>query len=355
MSYPVPDASNIPPLTGHSNYHKWALEVRAVAMCCGLWGAFTGANTAPTDADAAQLECIAECEMKAQGLILVTSSYLLREELMSLKIAATAATATAAAVTRDPSAQDMWDHLESRFQKKDAFSAFLDIRLFLRATLTDDGTLEAQLNKLTELRAAAATSGFTVEDWQFASIMLIALPQSYEHIKYTLLATDGVTTLNPAAVRSCILETEARHNTDPSTGGISLSAGNSNNNKKGKGKRPPKPPPGVGDCWHCGKPGHWANRCKEKPRQSNNQVAGPSNQKGRDKGPSNPNVATSTTFFSEQCESSDWSLYIFGAPENWLFDDGASDHYPTLIRFCQRFTRYCWSLHKDTCLNERRF
>ena len=248
----------VPSLTGQFNYYKWAPEVRDIAVRAELWGAFTGANTAPPGADVAQLEWIDDCEMQAQGLILMTSSFHIRLELKNLKIVATAATATSTAVTRDPTAKEMWDYLESKFKKRDGLSAAFDFRRLVRATLVDDGTLEAQLDKMTELRAAAAAGDATLEDWQFAAVILTALPQSYQHISESLLATGAATTLDPAVVRSRILEAEALRN--------------SNRNKKGKGKRPPKPPPGVGDCKHCGKPGHWANRCREKPKQGNNQV-----------------------------------------------------------------------------------
>ena len=317
MSTSTPDVTKVPTLTGQLNYREWSLEARAIAMLGAFWGAFDGTNIAPTGADAAQNERVADREMKAQGLVLKTVSHLLREELMNYKVVTTAATTTAAAVTRDPKAKDLWDYLETKFQKKDGISALIDFQLFLRATLTDDGTLEAQLNKLTELRTKAATSGFTVADWQFAAIMLMALPQSYTHIKDSFLTTGTITALDPTAVRSRILETEVRRNADPSANAISLSTKSPGN----KGKRPPKPPPGTGKCFHCGKPGHWANRCREKAKQDN-KSAGLSAPK-QDKGGTNLNVIATT---SEQCDSNDWSAYAFGAPENWLFDTGASDH-----------------------------
>lgn len=281
MSTTSPDITKTPFLTGRLNYREWSLEVEADAMLGAFWGAFDGTNTTPTGADAAQIERVVDREMKAQDLVLKTISHPLRKELMRYRPIVTTATATVAAVTRDPKAKDMWDYLESKFQKKDGLSALFDFQLLFRASFTDDGTLEAQLNELTKLRIRAAAGGFTVEDWQFAVIMLIALPQSYEHIKDSFLTTSTITALDPIVVYSRILEMEFCCIAHPSTNTISLSvkkSGNSNNKNKGKGKRPPKPPPGVGDCWHCGNPGHWANRCREKPK-GDNKVSSPSGWK----------------------------------------------------------------------------
>ena len=276
MSTTSPGITKTPFLTGRLNYREWSLEVQADAMLGAFWGAFDGTDTIPTGADAAQIGRVVDREMKAQDLVLKTISRPLRKELTRYRPIVTAATATVAAITRDPKAKDMWDYLESKFQKNDRVSALFDFQLLVRASFTDDGTLEAQLNEFTKLRIRAATGGFTVEDWQFAAIMLIALPQSYEYIKDSFLTTTTITALDPTAIRSRILEMEVRRITSPSTSAVSLSVkkpGNSGNNKnKGKGKRPPKPPPGMGDCWHCGKPGHWANRCREKPKGDNKRT-----------------------------------------------------------------------------------
>ena len=170
-----PDVTKIPSLASQLNNREWLLEVRAVAML----GAFDGIETAPSTADAAQIERVADRDMKAQGVLLSLKSVsrLLREELMKYKPIATAATTTIPAVTRDPEVKDVWDCPETKLQK-DGVSAPLDFQLFLSATPTDDGTVEAQLNKSTDLHTRAETRDFIVEGWQFASIMSVLASSS---------------------------------------------------------------------------------------------------------------------------------------------------------------------------------
>ena len=326
------DVTKVPILSGQLNYRAWSSEIEAVAMLGGFWGAFSKANDdACASSDAAIKDKGNKREMKAKGLILKTVSHHLRDELKSHNYMDSSA--SPATKIADPLAQHYWTYLAETYKTKDGVSALLDYQLLLQARFVDDGTLEAQLNKYTELRTNAANSSYSLLDWQFASMMLIALPQSFAHIKDTFLTTADVKTLDPTAVRSRVLETQNRRTNDPTANAISLSTkkpsgGGSGGKKQPKGTRPAKPPPSAKPCWHCNKKGHWANECPDKKTNASNANPSSSTTKDKDKGP-NLNVVTSVvaTTSSEQ-STSDWSayLYAFGSPESWLFDSGTSDH-----------------------------
>ena len=199
------NVTKIPILAGQLNYRAWSLEVEAVAMLGGFWGAFDNTNNAArSNTNATIKDRGNEREMKAKGLILKTVSHHLREQLKSHTFMDSASPPVKIS---EPLTQHYWTYLEKAYKKKDGVSALLDFQLLLKAAFVDDGTLEAQLNKFTELRTNAANSGFALSDWQFASMMLIALPQSYTHIRDSFLTTADVTALNPTSICSRILET----------------------------------------------------------------------------------------------------------------------------------------------------
>jgi hypothetical protein len=93
---------------------------------------------------------------------------------------------------KNVSAYHMWEHLKLKYALKDGISALLDYQKFIHSKLTDDGTLEDQLNRHSELRSRCITSGYQVQDWTYASLLLLALPELYLHIRDTFLTTNTV-------------------------------------------------------------------------------------------------------------------------------------------------------------------
>ena len=68
-----------------------------------------------------------------------------------------------------------------------------------------------QINTLSELRAQISTSGLKVDDSLHAIILLQSLPDSYQVVQQTLLATIDLSAITPAitaSIRSCILSEE---------------------------------------------------------------------------------------------------------------------------------------------------
>ena len=258
---------NIPVLQGQSNYREWSLEVRATAQLGGFWKAIIGTNTT-TSSDEEVRDRYEQREQKAMGLIMKTVSGVLKVELHDLTITTTATPAT----TREPTSQEMWNHLKAKFEKKDGVSAILDLGLLTQTKLVDDGTLETQLNFLQDVRSRCALNDIKFEDWQYAALVLLALPDTYKHITDSFLTTGSAKDLKPADVRTKILETEIRRNSDTTTSHANLISARTSAKSK-------KSPPGA--CHHCGEQGHWANRCPSKPKPSNATPSSSSNNSGK--------------------------------------------------------------------------
>ena len=347
--YLIPDLSKVSVLSRRSNYAEWSLETQGVTMISSFWDTFTSKNN--TLLYNPQINAATKCacnivEQKGHSLIIKTISQVLCQEITNYRVITTAATASTPAVTCTARAKDLWKYLETKYKKKVGISALLNFQLLIQAKLTDNGTLEAQLNKFTELWNNTTTSGYTFKDWQFTSLMLITLPQSFLHIKDSFLTMAEPSKLDPSAIHTCILECKTHHTNNPSANLLTTkkSTSRGGNQQKGKVKQcPPKLPPNAKPCWHCGKKGHWAANCMAKPTNNQNATS-PSNQKDEDKGP-NLNIVTTNIATT----SSDWSLYLFafGSPENWLFDTGASNH---MTPFGSDFIQGSYTVLMDSAL-----
>jgi hypothetical protein len=154
--------ATIEKLQGQADYRSWSLAVKALARFGNCWDAICGVDEAISNG-AADVAAFRARENKAIGLIDSTVIKTLQAELDELpKVPYTYTitptdTGTAAAVTetryREANARERWDHLRSRFEKKDGVSAILDYGKLIKMRLIDDGTLEQQLNAMQDLRS----------------------------------------------------------------------------------------------------------------------------------------------------------------------------------------------------------
>jgi hypothetical protein len=316
----------ISPLQGQTDYRKWSLDVKATAQLGGFWKAVLGMNST-TSTEASEIDKIEQREQKAVGLITRTVAENLKVELDEYRVPDSS---SGTIVLKEPTAQQLWEYLKTKFEKKDGVSALLDLKLLTETKLVDDGQLEAQLNNLQVIRSRCAMNDIRLEDWQYAAFILIKLPETYQHIADALLAKGSTKDLKPEDVRAKILETEIRRKADADPAAHSLSA------KPAAGK-PKKPPPGQ-ECFKCGKTGHWARRCRAKSKNKPN--AGPSDvQKGKQVD-SSLNVVENT-----DAESNSPLFCYFGAPESWLMDSGATDHMSPFGSDFKNYAVYAESRH----------
>ena len=180
------DLSKFPVLQGQQNYTDWAVEVESTAMLGGFWPVFIEVNTTTTNADAAELDKITQREWKACGLSIKTSSSVLRIKLKALQTGSPA---------KDYSAQQLWEHLHTKYQIQLGISTALDMQQLISFAFIDNGTLEAQLNQHQELRARCTLNKFTFEDGMYTTYVLLALPESYQAVKDSFFATNVIVTV----------------------------------------------------------------------------------------------------------------------------------------------------------------
>ena len=200
----------IPTLTGTRNYVQWAWSIEGTAQLGTFWSAYIGTNN-PLNNSVKQKDTCLQREMKALGLIKTTVNQAVASEIQSMPEVTQIANGTdnkITTTTRPPNAKEIWEHLKFRYQKQDPRSKLDDLRLLLRPSFVDDGSLEAQLNNLIQVRSRCVLHGLTFEDYLLASIILAFLPDSYLPMAESLVATNGVRALTVEGVCVKILETE---------------------------------------------------------------------------------------------------------------------------------------------------
>ena len=329
--------STVPQLLGKENYREWALAIKGAAYWGGFWIHYENAEVLNTisrteaDAIAASDETkskvtqdieLVKAEMKAQGALLMTVTMVIKLDLDGLKHPDD--------TEKPATAYDMWARLKSKYETRDGVSALLDYKKFIHATLVDDGTLEDQLNRHLELRSRCATNDFLVPDWQYATLILLALPDSYSHVQETFLTTGTVKDLKPDEVRSRILETEIRRKENGSSA-YSLSTQTPATGKKNAATSSSSSSALSAvdksnvECFYCNKKGHMANECRKKIRDKKKKKKKENATSGSAKPNAASNSALNAVASDDEYDASPLCAY-FGAPERWLVDSGATDH-----------------------------
>ena len=215
MSDIAKQIERIPFLTGQANYAKWSIAVENAALLGDCWDQFTGEDD-PLDKSVAEKAKFRSCYNKAKGLIHSTVSNTIMTEVRALPpilVVKTEATDNTPAVTasREQTPYEKWEFLKGKYQKKDGISAIIDWGQLVKTKFVDDGDIEKQLNDMIVLRNKCHLHKFTFEDWQFAALILLALPDSLAHIKdHFLTATSSAEGLSPDTVRAKIVEYENR-------------------------------------------------------------------------------------------------------------------------------------------------
>ena len=217
MSDIAKQIANIPILTGQVNYAEWSTAVENLALLGDCWDQITGEDE-PLNESIAEKAKFRSRYNKAKGLIGSTISTPIDSELRELPpITATRVKVKAkdsqAKETEDyqheQNPHKKWEFLRAKYQKKDGISAIINWGRLVKTKFVNDGNVHQQLNDMMELRNKCHLHKFTFKDWQFAALILLALPDSLAHIKdHFLTTTASAEGLSPDTVCAKVIKCE---------------------------------------------------------------------------------------------------------------------------------------------------
>lgn len=218
-------------------------------------------------------------------------------------------------------AAEAWTKLSERYEGKGKQTIAYLIGELFRNTLTDDSSLETQLNAMQQKASIIRSLGQPLDDALVAIAMVISLPPSYSTLRTILMSTNDKLTVDCVISQVLVKERSKKL----SCGQTALAA---KTGEKGKGKAVDKKK--KGKCHYCKIPGHFKRDCRKKKADegAKNTQTG---EKDKDKEkPKDKNelsaklVQVTSTDVTEHLEL--FMAHTGGKPSmhEWVVDSGAS-------------------------------
>ena len=178
--------SRIPVLTGSTDYARWSLAIKNAAMMVDVWEYLDGTETYPTPAnlkavtanETAAIKVWKKANSKALGLMGSTCTEELQLHIDEYRVSTTTSGITT--TSKDPpTAAQVWDHLATKYKKKDGVTAAMDWGNLIEEWFKPDVWMEEQITSHLSRRSKITLSNFTFPDWQFALLILLRLPDGF--------------------------------------------------------------------------------------------------------------------------------------------------------------------------------
>ena len=154
---------------------------------------------------------------------------------------------------------DAWKKLSEHYKGKGKQSiAYLISELF-RNTLSDDESMETQLNSMQQKANMLKTLGQLLDDSLVAIAMVISLPPTYSTLWTILMAANDKLTTD-AVINQVLIEEKSRKPSSTHSALAAKTMASRRSKQKGKGKVS-KEDKGKKSCTYCSKSGHTEDKC----------------------------------------------------------------------------------------------
>jgi len=252
--YDVPSLEN-----DGTNFQMWKFRVRMVLGVRGLWNIVSGDEAQP-DETTHPIE---------------SEEWLLKDREAHAQITLTLKDEPLSGVLYTTTSAEAWRKLSERYEGKGKQSiAYLISELF-RSTLSDDESMETQLNSMRQKANVLKTLGQLLEDSLIAIAMVISLPPSYSTLRTILMAADDKLTTD-AVINQVLIEEKSRKVSST----LSALAAKTTGRPKGKGKeKGVKEDKGKKSCTYCSRNGHTEDECWKKAAERSKEKDDASKEK----------------------------------------------------------------------------
>ena len=247
-----------------TNFQMWKFRVRMILGVRGLWKIVTGDEAQPDEAThPAENEDWLSKDREALAQITLT----LKDEPLS-------------GVLYTTTSAEAWKKLSERYEGKGKQSiAYLISELF-QSMLSDDESMETQLNSMRQKANVLKTLGQPLEDSLIAIAMVISLPPTYSTLRTILMAADDKLTTD-AVINQVLIEEKSRKVSSTHSALAAKTTGQSKGKGKGKVSKEDK---GKKSCTYCSKNGHtedecWAKRAAERSKEKDSASKEQANEK----------------------------------------------------------------------------
>lgn len=302
---------------------RWALNAR------GLLGQIDQENPEPTNPtvnaplpDPSDTAAVTAAASLSRGYEIRIEKWQMAEATVKQCIASSVPDSIFNRIKTKKTAKDVWDAVSQIFEDRSTMVA-IDLRLKLQSVKCGDTEdVRAHFDKLADMKERLASYGVTLDDHEYASILVGSLPSTYDPTLSSILASAKLskTTLDPDIVTSLIIDDFDRREVSKKKSkkddkDVAYYAGGSS--EKGKDGKSDK------ECHNCGKKGHFKADCWAKGGGKEGQ--GPKAKKGKASGGKKEekvevNVATVSP--EEEKVEGVWAVECDEEMNDWKSDSG---------------------------------
>jgi hypothetical protein len=262
------------------NYHTWSFKVQMILEEKDLWDVVNGDDERPSTSE--MKKAWDKRSRKALAIICLAIS---DSQLVHVRHCKTA--------------REAWVRLSEVHQARGLAARLFLRRKFFTLQMASGTAMQDHIAKVTMMAEQLSAIGAPVQQEDIVMVLLCSLPADFDNLIVSLESRADDLTVEFVASR--LLHAEIRRAETSSTTGVQDNAFVTKEHRRKNGGK------GItkGNCYNCGKPGHFAKECRQKNPKRNNIRA------------SAATMEESHLFVSTIGR---------GLMECWLIDSGASQH-----------------------------